>query len=305
MSRGPTARDVPLLRAELAEFLGTGRAVDWLSGLVPTSPDQAERLAQRHQAAVEAAELFFVNDEMTDLAVTVGGGLESFAVLADEDLPCDHGLLVWGRRPVAKPIPELPLAPLAVAWSARGGHIDVTLYEHLPTADREAERLICHQVADPPALMQLWETRLRADGRDRPWAAVEDAEDSYRVLRTLLATWLLIRQPVETRRGLHQVDEVAASKGDQKRISRRGGDPTRTVRYVTLRQALRRDPGDTGDHAGRIYRHRWFVTPHRVNQYYPSTGEHRRQWRGPHLVTPAGCENAPILGADRVHVLRR
>ena len=155
----------------------------------------------------------------------------------------------------------------------------------------------------------MWESRLRADGRERPWSSTEDVDpDSHRVLRTLLATWLLIREPADGRRAIHEAEEMVPSRATQKRIVRGGGDPTRTIRYVTLRQTLRR-PDDSqlgdGDHAGRIYRHRWFVRPHRANQFYPSTGEHQRIWRGPYLVVPAGCEGAPILGGERVNVLRR
>lgn len=75
---------------------------------------------------------------------------------------------------------------------------------------------------------------------------------------------------------------------------------------MTLRQTLRRtDESRSGGRDSKLYRHRWFVRPHRTNQYYPSTGEHQKIWRGPYLVIPDGCENAPILGGDRVNVLRR
>jgi hypothetical protein len=61
------------------------------------------------------------------------------------------------------------------------------------------------------------------------------------------------------------------------------------------------------DTAGRIYRHQWFVRPHR--RTYPDRDDptgYSRKWVGPYLVTPAGCEDAPILGRERiVSVLRR
>src|SRR5262249_50148975 len=133
------------------------------------------------------------------------------------------------------------------AWSAAGGHVNVTLYDHLPTtqsAIADVYRARLQQAGTPareiPGLLQMWESRMRADGRERPWSATPDADpDSHRVMRTLLATWLLIRQPAGTRKALHEAEELTAPKADQKRIARGGGDPTRTVRYVTLRQRLR------------------------------------------------------------------
>ncbi|MEV7180126.1 hypothetical protein [Kitasatospora sp. NPDC093679] len=75
-----------------------------------------------------------------------------------------------------------------------------------------------------------------------------------------------------------------------------------------MRQSLRpahHKPGDA-EHAERIYRHRWVVRLHR--RTYPDktapTGKARR-WIGPYLVTPVGCEDAQILGTERVNVLRR
>ncbi|WP_129806019.1 hypothetical protein OG330_31005 (plasmid) [Streptomyces albidoflavus] len=280
------------------------------------SPQAGRQLAARHLATVQAAGLYFVNDDMTDLAVQIGQNLDTFAVLADDDLPEPHGLLMWSHRFIESEADGLRFAPLAVTWAAAGGHIDVTLYEHLPTAQpamAEAYRHRLRSTGTPPgqipALTQMWESRMRADGRDRPWSSTEDTDpDSHRVLRTLLATWLLIRQPADARKSLHHVEEITTPRTAQKHIARGGGDPTRTVRYVTLRQSLRapdRSVARGGEQATKVYRHRWFVRPHRTNQYHPSTGEHHRIWRGPYLVVPPGCETAPILGGDRVNVLRR
>ncbi|MEV6133147.1 hypothetical protein AB0M05_41215 [Streptomyces violaceusniger] len=317
MAGYPTPRDLPGLRHELAQWYATDAATRVISHLAELGPAEGQRLADRHHAVIEAAGMYFVNGDMTDLAVRIGQGLDTFAVLADNDLPEDHGMLVWSHRFIEPEADGLQFAPLAVTWSAVGAHIDITMYEHLPTAQppvmAQAYRTQLQKAGVPPGhapeLVQMWESRMRADGRDRPWSSTEDTDpDSHRVLRTLLATWLLIRQPADARKALHQVQDVAAPKTAQKHIARGGGDPTRTVRYVTLRQTLRReDDSRSGGraHASKIYRHRWFVRPHRTNQYYPSTGEHQKIWRGPYLVVPAGCENAPILGGERVNVLRR
>ncbi|MFF0055637.1 hypothetical protein ACFYRI_14730 [Streptomyces microflavus] len=302
-----TPRMLPGLRQDLVSWYEGGESVARFAAHIPTSAAEAAAVARRHRATVAAAELYFVNDDMTDLAVTIGRGLDTYAVTS-EDLPSDQGLLVWGKRPESFRVVGVTGQPCAVTWTAVADRIEVTLYDHVPTTTpggRAAHAAVWGRTA--PDLSQLWETTLRADGRERPWVVLEDAEDSHQVARTLLATWLLIRQPADARKALHDIEEVPAPRSAQKHIARGGGDPTRTVRYVTLRQSLRptNDSNAGSGHAGKIYKHRWFVRPHRANQYYPSAGEHRKIWRGPYLVVPAGCEDAPILGGDRVNVLRR
>ena len=75
-------------------------------------------------------------------------------------------------------------------------------------------------------------------------------------------------------------------------------------RYVELR-AVKRPPAAQADEEnvpGRVYRHSWVVRGHWRRQWYPSRGEHRPLWIAPHL---AGPEDAPLIGGDRVNVLRR
>ncbi|MEU5242386.1 hypothetical protein ACH4UR_37425 [Streptomyces lydicus] len=105
--------------------------------------------------------------------------------------------------------------------------------------------------------------------------------------------------------------DVRPDAAARKRLRRSGAEDLNTlVRYVALRQSIRPAPEDdhgARDTAGRVYRHQWFVRPHR--RTYPDQDDpigYSRKWVGPYLVTPAGGENAPILGRERVvNVLRR
>ncbi|MFE2911385.1 hypothetical protein [Kitasatospora indigofera] len=334
---GLTPRDLPNLRADLVDWYAGDAAarlaVDILqhaddaalqtaaerAGLAPDPLAEARAVNGQHRASLDVAGLYFVNEDMTDLAIRISEGLETFALLADEDLPEDHGLLIWARPPFEQPDeeePRLVYRPVAVNWSAHGNTIDITAYEYRPAMAPFTRSAVDGSVraaginpATLPAMRALWDTAMTADGAEHDWDSTwaPDA-DTKAMLRVLLATWLLIRQPADAHKALHHIEEVPAPRNAQRRILRGGGDPTRTVRYVTLRQSLRRPDEKTPggpEHADRVYRHRWFVRPHRVEQYYPSTNEHRRIWRGPYLVTPAGTEHAPILGTDRVNVLRR
>ncbi|MEU0103658.1 hypothetical protein [Streptomyces sp. NPDC006267] len=132
-------------------------------------------------------------------------------------------------------------------------------------------------------------------------------EDQLRVIRTLL----LIRQPADARRALWQAEQVRSDAAARKRLRRAGAEhPDAPVRYITLRQSIRPVPDDdhgAQDTASRVYRHQRFVRPHR--RTYPDQDDptgYSRKWVGPYLVTPTGCEDAPVLGRERVvNVLRR
>ncbi|WP_244942856.1 hypothetical protein [Streptomyces inhibens] len=93
-------------------------------------------------------------------------------------------------------------------------------------------------------------------------------DDQLRVIRTLLGSLLLIRRPTDARRGLWQSEEV--------------------------RPARRRRWGP--DTAGRVYRHQWFVRPHR--RTYPDQDDpsgYSRKWVGPYLVSPRRVRGRPPI----------
>jgi hypothetical protein len=68
-------------------------------------------------------------------------------------------------------------------------------------------------------------------------------DDQLRVIRTLLGTLLLIRQPADVRRGLWQSEEIRPAATARKRLRRAGAEhPDAPVRYITLRQSIRPGP---------------------------------------------------------------
>lgn len=77
------------------------------------------------------------------------------------------------------------------------------------------------------------------------------------------------------------------------------------MRFIDLRRA-RTEPFDRSGEGSadrtREYRHRWIVRGHWRNQYYSTRGDHRPIWIAPHF---AGPEDKPLLGGERVNVLRR
>ncbi|MEU2358953.1 hypothetical protein ABZ599_39430 [Streptomyces misionensis] len=293
------------------------------------------------RAAVQGAEQFFVNDQMTWLAREIGEGLPVCAFDTD-DIPEPMGFLVWSEDPSAH---TTTLGrPRAVLWCQTGltlrvlvlddagpyrrtleelgSRVDPTWFKEV-TASLAGDLSIAFGTTIPldteagwDEVKQGWTLDLHGRPTKDRWNLGADRidyinEDQLRVIRTLLGTLLLISQPADARRGLWQAEQVRPTSAARKRLTRAGAErPDATVRYITLRQSIRpaadddRGPQDT---AGRIYRHQWFVRPHR--RTYPDRNDptgRTRKWVGPYLVTPAGCEKAPILGRERiVNVLRR
>ncbi|MEF3118887.1 hypothetical protein [Streptomyces chrestomyceticus] len=293
------------------------------------------------QSAVRGAEQFFVNDRMTWLARATGEELPVCAFDAD-DLPDLIGFLIWSDDPSAHT--KTLGRPRAVLWCRAGMTLRVLVLDDAGPYRRTLEELGSR--ADPTWASQVngslagdlaigfgatipLNTETEWDEVKHTWAVdlhgrpakdrygvgadrINDInEDQLRVIRTLLGTLLLIRQPTDARRALWQAEQVRPDAAARKRLRRAGAEhPDAPVRYITLRQSVRPAPEDdrgAQDTASRIYRHQWFVRPHR--RTYPNQDDptgYSRKWVGPYLVTPEGCADAPILGRERVvSVLRR
>jgi hypothetical protein len=130
------------------------------------------------------------------------------------------------------------------------------------------------------------------DGR-----ASMDLETQTALERTILATWLLMGQT------LVRSEPFTAPRAARRRIARTDPHLDPTVRYIDLRRTRAEpDRSDEQRTGTREYRHRWVVRGHWRNQWYPSRNDHRPIWIDPHF---AGPEDKPLLGGDRVNVLRR
>ncbi|MBB5856432.1 hypothetical protein ACFQ05_26495 [Amycolatopsis umgeniensis] len=117
--------------------------------------------------------------------------------------------------------------------------------------------------------------------------------------RTILTTWLLMGQT------LVRPERTSAPRAARRRIERYDPALETGVRLVDLRRA-RTTPADRHSDAfgngTREYHHSWIVRGHWRNQYYRSRDDHRPIWIADHL---AGPEDKPLIGGERVNVLRR
>ena len=376
MSLVLTARDVPEIRARMASSArdpGSDGAANWFTFWLGPHPEQAgdSRVFDRADdvaatvsrtlaAQLPAAELFYVSDDMTELAGHAATTLTDYR-LHPEDLPAPIGLMVYAHPPVTGTGTGNHDGITAVSWGpGRGGlwvHTWATATPEWTTgvarigralAELPHDQVLARAIrgsqqppldpdADPPTTEQAVDdfaagllpnlrrapippSFLPAHGYD--WRGVTPMEftdiqgwpgylpsngegmaaDVKTALeRTILATWLLMGQT------LVRSEPLTAPRAARRRIARDDPHLEPTVRYIDLRRARTELPDhgaitDEPRTSGREYRHRWIVRGHWRNQWYPSRNDHRPIWIDPHL---AGPEDKPLLGGERVNVLRR
>lgn len=321
--------DLPMLRDEAAEevlHLGpelyelairNGIQLYYPHGMSPTKA--ANIMVGAEVARLKAADLFFVSQPMTDLAVAAAKGLPDFNLMP-EDLPSPSGLIVFGS-PVAevdysewKPgagfasivaaswshwseIPEWKHGGVWITWYGdRDRNIHVSVARGLVGA-ADAERFRKRHTArlnidnespcpfspDPVTIMG-WDFHEK----------VATPSDTHigNWLPILKATWLLMSQPIG------QVTEAEFPRAMRRRAEREQREPPR-VRVITLRN-MRHDDG--AGSADREYHHQWIVRGHWRQQWYPSREVHRPVWIAPHLKGPEGL---PLLGGEKVYAWTR
>ena len=124
-------------------------------------------------------------------------------------------------------------------------------------------------------------------------SAIDDDQDGTFGSRFLYAFWRMCEQKIAS--------ITPAETGHAARKTAARAEVSPEVRVVTLRRTTSPTaaPGQPG-HAE--WHHRWVVRMHKVNQWYPSLGQHRVRFRGPYVKGPA---DKPLLGGDVVRGLVR
>lgn len=205
----------------------------------------ATHLAEAEADRVQAAELYSISREATQEAIRAGELLPRFS-LHPSHLPSEHGFLVWDEPVdtaygVSEPI-------VAASWGPHGDDLWVSFYADgrrimnlLSGRDRaEAERML-----HPLGFER--EIPLRF-GRHRWFSEYPElervAEDYEQPIRTLIATWLHMRQErlTSTR------EETPDRKTRVARTLAKRGRPLPPVRVVSLRRS---HSGEGGQGTGR------------------------------------------------------
>lgn len=272
----------------------------------------ADRLATDEAERLNSAHLFFVSEEMMDLAVAASESLPDFT-LSPEDLPTGWGL-VYFASPIARPERlevrggiQTPIVAAAwgpfPAWSpSESGGVWVTWY-----SDRDAVLAQLEDRVRGSAMEYLRQStaRIQTDDdfqmpfsaesvpitKDGEPIALSEATGKAKWFAVLKTIWLLMGQTIAT------VENAKFDRAARRRIERQGKEPP-SVRVITLRRPASSGSGESD----REYHHQWIVRGHWRQQWYPTRQVHRPVWIAPHIKGPEG---APLLGGEKVYAWSR
>lgn len=262
--------------------------------------------------------LYYVTPQMTELVSQAAQGMPYYQVYEDK-LPSRSGLVVFGDV-VCSVAPEVLLpgqrvlvnaALWATVDNAGGspGLVVVTL--------QDTDVLLATQPLqghDPGALRRVYADMRATIGPlayheeyplpwgERPHGAPESTRVKNAAVAAMICTWMLMGQRITVTR-----DETLPRA--LRRQYTRVGRPEPVVRTTTLRQSVQthqdsqvRDPNAPG----RVYSRRWVVKSYGYwrDTWYPSKQRHEQQFV---LVDSyvKGPKGAPLIGGERVNVLRR
>lgn len=252
------AQDIPELRHTLVDYHRTITPSMWTYALsmgeggmfwIPTEwahlpyRQIATHLAEAEADRVQAAELYSISREATREAIEAGKLLPRFS-LHPAHLPSEHGFVVWDEPVdtaygVSEPI-------VAASWGPHGDGVWVSFYvdgrrvvDLLSGRERaEAERML-HPLG--------FEREIPLRFGQHHWFSEQPglervAADYERPVRTLLATWLHMRQ--------QRLTQVQEQQPDRKsRVARtlaKRGRPLPPVRVVSLRPGESAGEGSPG-----------------------------------------------------------
>jgi hypothetical protein len=253
------------------------------------------------QSHLRAADLYWISDDMTALAMHAGEQLAA-ARWATADRPSPIGLAVFdGGLGMVDVAPGIHAPVQAVAWGP--GPDSTLIVWHLLNGPQLLAELPGTDTTRVPPLLAVREARLPVTDEPVPLddlPAHEGMRPSRAIIGALAASWHLMQQPQLVDRST-----VEAGRSDARSL-RRAGLPDEGVTLIALRrQYTPKDRAPDAGSDGRHYRHRWVVSGHwreyRSERYSEETRA-SKQWIPSHVKGPDG---APLLSTEKVNVWRR
>ncbi|QQQ77405.1 hypothetical protein IOD16_02360 [Saccharothrix sp. 6-C] len=332
----PAPRELPALRAALAEHMRnpfnlemTARTLAAGKGaLIPPGPPHqaaATLLADEHRR-LRAAQLYYVTEEMTELARVAGAGLPDHRLHRD-DLPSSGGFVQFASPIGGYVSDDEGMGPrrthiVACSWgdtTMKTSRDGVWLTFWCPVNTSWLAELFVHtegysqtdaeRVVRATHTELLWDNEafVPFDGEDRVGliAANRDVTDQVDPsqsiapwIQTVRAAWLLMTQP-----GITDVEHQRLPRQQQRRAAR-DGYPASDVHVVRLRTHPAADRDTDGNGGGpRAYTVRWMVRGHwRQQPHGPNRSLRRPVWINPHLKGPA---DAPLATTEKVYLVDR
>ncbi|MER8197527.1 hypothetical protein ABTY00_26650 [Streptomyces microflavus] len=287
------AVDLPEVRAELASFSESPEGVSyWQEHATTLDYYRARRLDAAYlgvavQDSLRGA-LFAVTGAMGELAAVAGQSLDLFDMEL-EDLPAPAGVLMFEEPPALLQGVDADGTPTVVhgaTWTVRDDGQGPYIWITAAAVARDHGGLTLGGPALIPFSMSQY---LESVGRSE---MTREKNLFDHLLTTVRAAWLLMRQP------LAENTDVLPTRAVRKRLHRIGHEPA-SVRLIELRRP--RSTTGVGD-SGRGYYHQWIVRGHWRQQWHPKRQVHRPVWIAPHVKGP---EDAPLIGGEKVNVLKR
>lgn len=275
------------------------------------------------------AELFYVTADMTELVTQAAAAKPRYQVFADK-LPAPVGFVVYGKPYCV--VPPEGLAPgqrvelTAALWAPvpdTGGTASGPQPGIMVVTLQDSDVLLWTQPvshltvgASPSALRSVLEGMRRQYGPiayheeyplpygDQPWDE-QGLVVQNGAIAAMMTTWTLMGQRLTE-------ESPAPVPRHVRKAAARAGRPEPKVRLVDLRRRRRGDvlPADEqverDGEPKRKYTKRWPVKGYGYwrNTWYPSKQRHEEQfvWVPEYMKGPEG---APLVGGERVNVLRR
>ncbi|MFE2832236.1 hypothetical protein ACFXI6_14480 [Streptomyces mirabilis] len=303
-------QDLPELRAELlahvASHRGEAQFRQRFAGPLCTSEGEmtaafpAEDFQSEEVRRLGAGELFFVSDEMTDLAATAAESVPFFD-LEIPDLPAPAGLMVFAKPFALYQDEGKPPAQLrACCWTVEGTALWFTFYSdwHSWLTDCRGAGVFGADEVDYCLKADHWlypETFIFSPLTHTPQPEgpyEEHGREVASVERVVRSTWLIMQQQ------LVMEETAEPDRAARKRLRRAGHEPA-PVRVIELRRP--KTTSGIGD-SDREYHHQWIVRGHWRQQWHPKRQVHRPVWIAPHIKGPEG---APLIGGEKVYALKR
>lgn len=326
------AADVPRLRDRLHEGWAGGhldellRTTDaemhlpWTGGRGTPWPRRQVNLREWRDFLLEQlprTTMYYVTPEMTALVVQAAQAMPRYEVHPDR-LPSQSGFVVFGDtmcdvpREVLEPGQQVKIN--AAIWAhvsdtdgGRPGLMVVTLQDTgvllttqpMNTGGRRIQDVLAAMRTHLGAL-SYHEEYVMPYGTDPYGEGPREVRNQ--AVAAMICTWSLMTQRITV------TSDEKLPRAVRRHYSRQGL-PEPAVRTTTLRQAGKavqdvqeRDPASPG----RVYTKRWVVAGYGYwrDTWYPSRQRHEQQF----VVVPSyvkGPKDAPLIGGERVNVLRR
>jgi hypothetical protein len=301
----------------------------------------AATLARSERDRLDQARLWFIDRDMCAVVQSAYPTMPAFAA-QEFDLPSRYGFVLFGTpigtltaeqigvpnvltdgSPLSAAVAALGSRVVAASWSpmnvpgvriphSPAGGVWMTFYaeSNLPRitpgagdeygAALEAARTGARITPDDEIAFAWCPPGLPEAGRTRFVINTAGVSSAAKWASMLLATFQLAQQT-----DLFATVQEPVARAERRRTERAGHRPVDGIRVVQMRRrAPRTVRPAAGQRTGKTFTHRWWIADHCRNVWYPSQQVHRPRWFPPTLAVPEGCENAPILGSDKVTKVR-